>query len=237
MTMSDPMRQTIKSYRALPPAGRVVVGVGAVVVAIVLAANAPNILGAILAIVVVLLVLAFVLGLIALPFVVAALAVYGLVKAVRPGRATANPAAAGPPPVGPLAAAALPSEPAAAPAAPQAPAELPPEIAAQAARVRDRAIALRSADGARYLGAEDQDLIERTLSQYLPGCLATYQALPRSATSQPMEAGGKTADQLVAEQLRLLEESLDGVAQRVFEAGAAQLVAQQRFLEERLRPE
>jgi len=231
------MRQTIKSYRALPPAGRVVVGVGAVVVAIVLAANAPNILGAILAIVVVLLVLAFVLGLIALPFVVAALAVYGLVKAVRPGRATANPAAAGPPPVGPLAAAALPSEPAAAPAAPQAPAELPPEIAAQAARVRDRAIALRSADGARYLGAEDQDLIERTLSQYLPGCLATYQALPRSATSQPMEAGGKTADQLVAEQLRLLEESLDGVAQRVFEAGAAQLVAQQRFLEERLRPE
>jgi hypothetical protein len=230
------MRQTMQSYRALPPAGRVVVGVGAVLVAIVVAANAPNILGAIIAIFVVLVVLAFVLALLALPFVVVGLAVYGLVKAVRPG--PAPPGAAAPPPaVGPLAAQALPSQPAAAAAAPQALAELPPGIAAQAARVRDRAIALRSADGARYLGAEDQDLIERTLSQYLPGCLATYQALPRSATSQPLEAGGKTADQLVADQLRLLEESLDRVAQRVFEAGAAQLVAQQRFLEERLGPE
>jgi hypothetical protein len=237
VTVSAPMRQTMQSYRALPPATRVVVGVGVVVAAIVVAANAPNILGAILAIVVVLVVLALVLGVLALPFVVAVLAVYGLVKALRPGPAAAGAAAAGAAPVGPPTAQALPSQPAAAPPGAQAPAELPPEIAARAARVRDRAIALRSADGARYLGAEDQELIERTLSQYLPGCLATYQALPRSATSQPMEAGGKTADQLVADQLRLLEESLDRVAQRVFEAGAAQLVAQQRFLEERLRPE
>jgi hypothetical protein len=231
------MRQTMQSYRALPPAGRVVVGVGVVVAAIVVAANAPNILGAVLAIFVVLLVLAFVLAVLAAPFLVVVLAVYGLVKVLRRGPAPAGAAAAAPAPVGPLVAQALPAQPADAPAAAQAPAELPPEIAAQAARVRDRAIALRSADGARYLGAEDQDLIERTLSQYLPGCLATYQALPRSATSQPMEAGGKTADQLVADQLRLLEESLDRVARRIFEAGAAQLVAQQRFLEERLRPE
>jgi hypothetical protein len=232
------MRQGMQSYRALPPAGRVLVGVGVVVVAIVVAANAPNILGAILAIVVVLVILAFVLAVLAAPFLVVALAVYGLVKALQRGSAragvpAAGPAVAGPAPVGPQAAQALPSQPAAAPS----PAELPPEIAAQAARVRDRAIALRSADGARYLGAEDQDIIERTLSQYLPGCLATYQALPRSPTSQPMEAGGKTAEQLVADQLRLLEESLDRVAQRVFEVGAAQLVAQQRFLEERLRPD
>jgi hypothetical protein len=231
------MRRPMQSYRALPPAGRVVVGVGAVVAAIVVAANAPQILGAILAIVVVLLVLAFILAILAAPFLVVVLAVYGLVKVLRREPAVAAAVRAGPAPVGPLAAQALPSEPAPAPGAPQAAAELPPEIAAQAARVRDRAIALRSADGARYLGAEDQDLIERTLSQYLPGCLATYQALPRSATSQPMEAEGKTGDQLVAEQLRLLEESLDRVTQRVFEAGAAQLVAQQRFLEERLRPE
>jgi hypothetical protein len=201
----------------------VVVGGLVLVAGIVVLVNVPNILGAIAVAVLVLLAIGLalvVLGLFSLPFVAAGLAVYGLAKLLRPNSRPPVPAT---------------SRPADLPPAPAA--ELPPGIAAKVARVHERAAALRSPAQSVFLSPEDQQHIDRTLNEYLPNCLATYQALPRGSADWAAEPGGETASQLVERQLLLLEENLDRIGQRIFHAGAAQLVAQHRFLEERLRPQ
>jgi hypothetical protein len=216
------MTALLRSYRSLPPLQKVVVGGLVVVAGIVVLVNVPNILGAIAVAFLVLLALGLalaVLGLFSLPFVGVGFAIYGLAKLLRPN---SRPAVLATRPSADL------------PLAP--PAELPPGIAAKIARVRDRAAALRSPAQSVFLSPEDQQHVDRTLNEYLPNCLATYQALPRGSADWAAEPGGETAGQLVERQLVLLEENLDRIGQRIFHAGAAQLVAQHRFLEERLRP-
>jgi hypothetical protein len=218
------MSDLLRSYRSLPTGQKVVVGGLVLVAAVVVLVNVPGILSALAVAGLVLLAIAVLLavvGVCALPFAGIGLAFYGLGKALRPN----PPQAAGPPP---RPAARRPLE---------SPSELPSEIAAQVARVRDRAAALRSPDQVAFLSVEDQQHIDRTLNEYLPNCLATFQALPMGSADWPAEPGGETAGQLVTRQLRLLEESLERIGKTVFQAGAAQLVAQQRFLEERLRPD
>jgi hypothetical protein len=217
------MSDLLRSYRSLPTGQKVVVGGLVLVAAIVVIVNVPGILSALAVAGLVLLAIVAILavvGIFSLPFVGVGLAIYGLVKALRPDP---RPAALVPP--------------AAAPSPLPSPAELPAEIAADVARVRDSAAALCSPGQAPFLSAEDQQHIDRTMNEYLPNCLATYQALPQGSADWPAEPGGETAGQLVKRQLRLLEEGLERVRKTVFEAGAAQLVAQQHFLEERFRPD
>jgi hypothetical protein len=218
------MGDLLRSYRSLPTGQKVVVGGLVLIAAIVVLVNVPGILSAVAVAGLVLLGIALLLavvGVCALPFAGIGLAFYGLAKALRPD--PPPPAALSPRPT--------------APPPPESPAELPAEIAAQVARVRERAAALRSPDQSAFLSVEDQQHIDRTLNEYLPNCLATYQALPGGSADWPAEPGGETASQLVKRQLGLLDESLERIGKTVFQAGAAQLVAQQRFLEERLRPD
>jgi hypothetical protein len=228
------MRELATSYRSLPLLTRVVVGGAFVIAAIVLLVNVPNILTAILvvglALLAIGLVLAF-LGLCSLPFVGLGLALYGLVKALRPPSQPPGWA-----PAAPAVGQGSRSTRAVGRSELEPPAGLPAEIAAEEARLRDKAAALRSPGQSVFLTAEDQQHIDKTLNEYLPNCLATYQGLPSGSADWPAGPKGETASQLVERQLRLLEESLDRIGQRVFQAGAAQLVAQQRFLEERFRP-
>ena len=227
------MKQMVDSYRALPLAWRVVVGGALLFAAAVLLVNVPNILATLAVVGLVLLAIALalvVLGICSLPFVGFGLALYGLVKAFRPGW---RPPAWAPP--GAVSPSRL-SRPTAASQPHALGTGLPPGIAAQAARVRDKAAALLSPEQCAYLSVEDQQDIDRTLNEYLHNCLATYQGLPSGSADWPAGPEGETASQLVGRQLDLLEASLDRIQQRVFQAGAAQLVAQQRFLEERLRP-
>jgi hypothetical protein len=217
------MSDLLRSYRSLPTGQRVVVGGLVLVAAVVVLVNIPGVLSALAVAGLVLLAIVAivaVVGICSLPFVGVGLAIYGLVKVLRPDP---RPAALVPPPA---ARSPLPS-----------PGELPAEIAAEVARVRDRAAALRSPAQSAFLSVEDQQHIDRTLNEYLPNCLATYQALPEGSADWPAEPGGETASQLVIRQLRLLGESLERIGKTVFQAGAAQLVAQQRFLEERFRPD
>jgi hypothetical protein len=226
------MRELGEWYRSLPTLARVAIAGALLVAAIVVVANVPSILSALLVVGLVLLAIGVVLtvvGICSLPFVGFGLAVYGLVKAlgsISPPRRTPAPvvddrrsgsAGANQVQLGPTA-------------------ELPAEIAAGVARLQGKAAALRSPGQEVFLTMEDQQHLDRTLNEYVPNCLATYQGLPSDSSSWPAGPEGETASQLVERQLRLLEESLDEIRQRVFEAGAAQLVAQQRFLEERFRP-
>lgn len=76
--------------------------------------------------------------------------------------------------------------------------------------------------------------LDRIVGEYLPAILNTYRGIPRGTEDWPIQDGGPSAVDAVEHQLRLLEQGLDAIADRVFKAGAAQLLAQQQFLQERL---
>ncbi|MGH7912049.1 MAG: hypothetical protein ACREOV_10025, partial [Candidatus Dormibacteraceae bacterium] len=84
------------------------------------------------------------------------------------------------------------------------------------------------------LSPEDQMHVDRIIGEYLPAIVKTYHGVPRGTQDWPVKEGGPTVLDLVEHQLTLLERGLDAIADRVFKAGAAQLLAQQQFLQERL---
>ncbi|MBO0682909.1 MAG: hypothetical protein J2P45_07120 [Candidatus Dormibacteraeota bacterium] len=222
------VHQTLSWYRARSPFGRTLIAIGLFLFALVLAAALPGVLRVLAAAGVALLVVAFgvaILAFLSLPFVALGFAGYAMVRALR-GAGPASAPARAPGLAPPRAAQPLPSD---------STAGLPPQVAEMVARIQAKAAALRGTNQSTFLGPDDQHHIDSLLNQYLPGCLATYRALPQGSTSQPADAEGKSADQLVMEQLALLEQGLDQISRRVLRAGAAQLIAQQRFLEERLR--
>lgn len=115
--------------------------------------------------------------------------------------------------------------------------DLPPRLQALVVRIRDKAAALRDSRQWHLLLPEDQPQLDRIVGEYLPAILHTYRGIPRGAQDWPVSDGGPSVVDVVEHQLRLLEEGLDAIADRVFKAGAAQLLAQQQFLQDRLGPE
>ena len=162
-------------------------------------------------------------------------AMYGYPPApgLHPQRQT-RPYAPGPEPgatTGPLYAAPVPPQ-RRRPADPLA--DLPPQLRALVARIHDKAAALRDPRQWHLVPPEDQVHLDRILGEYLPAILNTYRGIPRGAQDWPVRDGGPSVLEVVEHQLRLIEQSLDAIAERVFKMGAAQLLAQQQFLEERL---
>ena len=113
-------------------------------------------------------------------------------------------------------------------------ADLPPRLQALVARIRDKAAALRDPRQWHLVSPEDQIQLDRILGEYLPAILQTYFGIPRGAHDWPISDGGPSVVEAVEQQLILLEQGLDAIADRVFKAGAAQLLAQQQFLQDRL---
>jgi hypothetical protein len=176
-----------------------------------------------------------IVGVLSLPFIALAIGGYMMVRAFgRWARPKAPPIPAQPVQPAPAVAAAPTTPQSPHQPQPPSPTDLPPEIAGTLARIGDKAAALRAPEQVGFVSVEDRQHIERTLDEYLVNILATFRALPKGSEEWQVEPEGETAIQLVLRQLHLLEESLDMIAQRVFQAGAAQLTAQQRFLEERL---
>lgn len=220
--------------------------VALLIVTAAIAAIAPIVLDALG----VLLALAFGLAICALPFATVvgivllitrshrrpAPAMYGYPPApgVQAGRGP-GPYPPGPQPVAP---AVGPLHAAPAPAQPRRQtnprADLPPRLHAILARIHDKAAALRDPRQWHLVPPEDQVHVDRVLGEYLPAILNTYRGIPRGAEDWPVRDGGPSVVEVVEHQLRLLEQSLDAVAERVFKTGAAQLLAQQQFLEDRL---
>lgn len=82
-------------------------------------------------------------------------------------------------------------------------------------------------------GSQELFVLERTVEDYLPTALEAYLNLPRVyATVHPIQ-GGKTARQVLSDQLDLLQSQMDQVADALARNDTDKLLAHGRFLEER----
>jgi len=86
---------------------------------------------------------------------------------------------------------------------------------------------------AEVLGPKELFLVRRTALDYLPVALQTFVRLPSGYATNQGIASGKTAYQLLDEDLDLLEEQLREVADAVHRQDSDALVAHTRFLEEK----
>jgi len=86
-------------------------------------------------------------------------------------------------------------------------------------------------------GTHDANLytVRETVLRYLPETLANYLALPPAFRRTHVLREGKTAQQLLTEQLQLLDEQLQQVVAHVANADAQALLANGRFLEAKFR--
>ncbi|WP_296781395.1 hypothetical protein [Variovorax sp.] len=84
-------------------------------------------------------------------------------------------------------------------------------------------------------GGDDLFTVRETVLRYLPETLANYVALPPAfRVTQPLK-DGKTARQLLGEQLGLLDAKLREVVANLAASDAAALVANGQFLEKKFR--
>lgn len=88
--------------------------------------------------------------------------------------------------------------------------------------------------GART-GGDDLFTVRETVLRYLPETLANYVALPPAFRLTHAVKDGKTARQLLGEQLGLLDDKLREIVANVASSDAAALVANGQFLEKKFR--
>jgi hypothetical protein len=113
---------------------------------------------------------------------------------------------------------------------------LPSEIQLIVAEIRREIIELLPRTRAFPLGSEDLYVIERTATDYLPTTLQAYLTLPDAYARTQVLEGGRTPLQLLREQLQLLDDRLDEIADAVRQQDSDRLLANGRFLEERFGP-
>lgn len=82
-------------------------------------------------------------------------------------------------------------------------------------------------------GSPDLFVVGRTATDYLPSALQAYLNLPRAYATLHKMPNGKTADQVLDDQLSLLASKMDDVADAVHKKDSDALLANGRFLEEK----
>ena len=84
-------------------------------------------------------------------------------------------------------------------------------------------------------GSDDLFTVRETVLNYLPETLANYVALPPAFRASHVLAEGKTARQLLVEQLSLLDKQLQEVVANVASSDAQALLANGAFLRQRFQ--
>jgi hypothetical protein len=82
-------------------------------------------------------------------------------------------------------------------------------------------------------GSPDLFVVGRTATDYLPSALQAYLNLPRAYATLHKMQNGKTADEVLSDQLTLLGSKMDEVADAVHKKDSDALMANGRFLEEK----
>ena len=82
-------------------------------------------------------------------------------------------------------------------------------------------------------GSPDLFVVGRTATDYLPSALQAYLNLPRAYAALHKMPNGKTADDVLTDQLTLLASKMDDVADAVHKNDSDALLANGRFLEEK----
>ncbi|MGH2468974.1 MAG: hypothetical protein ACRDGF_02790 [Chloroflexota bacterium] len=126
--------------------------------------------------------------------------------------------------------------PAAQPATPPAkPAPtLPAELQAQVDHVRASARELQQRMTGVPRLSVDLYLLDRITQDYLPRTIDSFLAIPEANRARSEQAGGKTAADELGEQLALLQAKLADIASNLHQHDLDRLLANRRFLEERL---
>lgn len=110
---------------------------------------------------------------------------------------------------------------------------LTPPVQHELDRIVEAVEAVLSVRGESDAGREAAYTLRATVTQYLPDTLERYLKLPRRFATQRKVRNGQTARDLVTQQLRILAEELESIAEEVYQGNAADLAAHGRFLDER----
>ena len=104
-------------------------------------------------------------------------------------------------------------------------------------RIRDSAaLALPTTDGPLDLTDHETWLLRQICIDYVPGAFEHFIALPADLASEPV-LDGRTARQVLDEQLALIESRLDGMVTRSYRREAGGLLNHARFVADSLRPD
>jgi hypothetical protein len=88
---------------------------------------------------------------------------------------------------------------------------------------------------ANAMGDEDRHTLRETVARYLPETLQNYLRLPPMYRRRVAIRDGKTAEQLLFEQLKVIDGQMIQISERVLRAEAQDLLVQGRFLEDKFR--
>jgi hypothetical protein len=115
--------------------------------------------------------------------------------------------------------------------------QVPETDVATLGRIRDRAArALPANDEPLDLTDHDLWLLRQICIDYVPGALDHFVALPSDLASEPL-LDGRSARQVLDEQLALIERRLDELAASAYRREAGGLLTHARFLADSLRPD
>jgi hypothetical protein len=112
---------------------------------------------------------------------------------------------------------------------------VPDDVAAAVARVRQDILVLLPDDDVDVGDDPGLVLVRVTALEYLPSTLQNYLDLPRAYANLHPVKDGKTAHQLLLDQLELLDTKMREVADDVHRQDTRRLIQQGYFLEERFK--
>jgi hypothetical protein len=110
---------------------------------------------------------------------------------------------------------------------------VPDDVFAGVGRIHDQIRAVLERRHALPPGSPDAFVVERTTLDYLPTALESYLNLPRAYANRVPVSQGRTARQVLLDQLALLEAKLGEVLEAVAKGDTDRLLAHGRFLEDR----
>ena len=110
---------------------------------------------------------------------------------------------------------------------------LPADVQSRVAQIRQEIFELLPHTADFPVGSQDLYVLRRMAVDYLPTTLEAYLSLPSSYATQRAIQGGKTSLDVLREQLVLLDEKMDEIAEAVHQRDSDRLLANGIFLEER----
>ena len=109
---------------------------------------------------------------------------------------------------------------------------LPPELHAKVAEIRLEILELLPHTRSFPVGSRDLFVLQRVATDYLPTSIESYLALPQNYATTGVLPGGKTALQVLSDQLDLLDGKMDEIGDTVRQQDSERLLVHGRFLEE-----
>jgi hypothetical protein len=111
--------------------------------------------------------------------------------------------------------------------------KLPPPLQAKLQEIADTIQGILPHYAEFPPGSPDLFVVGRTATDYLPSALQAYLSLPRAYATLHKMPNGKTADEVLGDQLALIDAKMDEVADAVHKKDSDALLANGRFLEEK----